>query len=191
MAKINFNLLRQRIHWVDDYAAGIKWSDLLAKYESEGIKPGRLQSAIEAAQKIGLISGSYSHEGTVSMNQSKREELMVEADPEVIVDEKVSSRELKRPSPPPKDSYIVGSSHWTLSALEQETLQEIAQERLRQKQRGNLRTGEPQDAPTSVRLDAGLWEGLLAYADREGIKRSEAMNRAIEALLLGRGQLLK
>jgi membrane protein DedA with SNARE-associated domain len=56
MAKINFNLLRQRINWVDDYAAGIKWSDLLAKYESEGIKPGRLQSAIEAAQKIGIIS---------------------------------------------------------------------------------------------------------------------------------------
>ena len=36
MAKINYNLLRQRIHWVDDYAAGITWSDILAELNSEG-----------------------------------------------------------------------------------------------------------------------------------------------------------
>jgi hypothetical protein len=71
MAKINTNLLRQRIHWVDDYAAGIKWSDLLAKYESEGIKPGRLQRAIEAAQKTGIISGSYAHERCVKRRRGR------------------------------------------------------------------------------------------------------------------------
>ena len=75
--------------------------------------------------------------------------------------------------------------------MELEVLREIAQERLQRRESKSLRSGVPQNTPTSVRLDAGLWDGLLAYAEQEGIKRSEAMNRAIEALLLGSGQLLK
>ena len=47
----------------------------------------------------------------------------------------------------------------------------------------NVRSGKPQSSPTSVRLDSGLWSQLLGYAERDKIKRSEAMNRAIEALI--------
>lgn len=180
MAKINYNLLRQRIHWVDDYAAGIKWSDLLAKYESEGIKPGRLQSAIEAAQKIGIISGSYAHEGTVTMDATKREELMAGVDPEGDYKplQATTERVKVAPSPLPPSSPAV-----TLSPLELETLREIAGERIQRDRGAALRSGTPQETPTSVRLDSGLWDALMAYRDAEGIGRSEAMNRAIEALL--------
>jgi hypothetical protein len=37
----------------------MKWDAILAKYEDEGVKPGRLQSAIEAARKVEVISGTY------------------------------------------------------------------------------------------------------------------------------------
>ena len=62
-------------------------------------------------------------------------------------------------------------------------LREMAQERIQRDRGAALRSGTPQETPTSVRLDSGLWDALMAYREAEGIGRSEAMNRAIEALL--------
>ena len=186
MAKINYKLLRERIHWLDDYAAGLTRAQVVDKYSSEGVTAGSLRTVIDAATATGLISGSYSSTGGgVRMDLKVREELMANKEPDVTVrlsKVPVSESAVKPP---------LGSTAIEVSPMELEVLREIAQERLQRRESKSLRSGVPQNTPTSVRLDAGLWDGLLAYAEQEGIKRSEAMNRAIEALLLGSGQLLK
>ena len=188
MAKINYKLLRERIHWLDSYAASLTRAQVVEKYSSEGVTAGSLRTVIDTATAIGLITGSYSSTGGgVTMDQAKRKELMANKEPDVTV---------RLSKAPVSESTVKPLSRSTgpvieLLPMELEVLREIAQERLRRKESKSLRLGVPQDTPTSVRLDAGLWDGLLAYAEREGIKRSEAMNRAIEALLLGSGQLLK
>jgi hypothetical protein len=188
MAKINYKLLRERINWLDDYAAGLTRAQVVEKYSSEGVTAGSLRTVIDAAIATGLISGSYSSTGGgVTMDLEVREELMANKEPDVTV------RLSKVPVSESAVKPLSGSTSPVIELLpmELEVLRDIAQERLQRRESKSLRSGAPQDTPTSVRLDAGLWDGLLAYADREGIKRSEAMNRAIEALLLGSGQLLK
>ena len=71
----------------------------------------------------------------------------------------------------------------TFSHEEIEALKELARERIQRNAGTLFRSGTPQETPTSVRLDSGLWEALMAYRDAEGIGRSEAMNRALEILL--------
>jgi len=177
MAKINYELLHERIHWIDAYASGSIVTEVVRQFAGEGATPSSVKTAVAVAKSIGLIDGSYaSTGGGVTMDAEVRADLMSGATP-------ISSVSPKAPSPIKKPRAKTPAID--ISPLQLETLRSMADERIARQKASELRSGVPQNTPTSVRLDAGLWEGLLAYAEREGIKRSEAMNRAIEALLLG------
>ena len=136
MAKINYDLLRERIHWLDAYAAGLTRAQVVEKYSSEGVTGGSLRTVIDAAIATGLISGSYSSTGGgVAMDLKVREELMANKEPDVTVRlSKVPVSEsavkpLSRPTIPVVE----------LSSMELEVLREIAQERLQRKESKSLR----------------------------------------------------
>jgi hypothetical protein len=176
MAKINFELLRERIHWIDAYASGSNRAEVAEQFAKEGATVNTVRTVTDAAKTIGLISGSHASTGGggVTMNVEARADLMSGDAPASSVRPKAPSPvEKLRPKTPAID----------ISPLQLEMLRSMADERIDREKGLLLRSGEPQGAPTSVRLDAGLWAALVNYAELEGIKRSEAMNRAIEALL--------
>jgi len=177
MVKVNYDLLRERIHWLDAYASGLNRSKVAEQFAGEGATVNGVRTVTDAAKAIGLISGSHaSTGGGVTMDVEARADLM-------RGDKPASSVRPKAPSPVAKPR--AKASALDISPLQMETLRSMIDERINREKGVLLRSGEPQGAPTSVRLDAGLWAALVNYAELEGIKRSEAMNRAIEALLLG------
>ena len=146
-----------------------------------GKSRGTIKDHLKKYRDAGVLTGSYSTTGDVvkvnwdeldKMRRSGHTQATIETQEDKLVD--------STPNIPPTPK---STPAMTLSALELTTLQIMAQERIKRSKGGDMRSGRPQDTPTSVRLDSGLWEALTAYAEAEGIKRTEAMNRAIEALL--------
>lgn len=63
------------------------------------------------------------------------------------------------------------------------TLKEMAAQYHHRSEVQQSRTHTAVAHPTSIRPDAGLWEALREWADTNKVSYTEAMNRAIEALL--------
>lgn len=175
MAKINYNLLRERIRWVDLYATGKTRDQVVEEFKGEGATVNSVRTVIELARSAGLISGSHKRGNKITLDAAKREELMAGVDPQSDYGPLQATTERVKAAPT--------RSAIEIPPLELEALREMAQERIQRDRGAALRSGTPQETPTSVRLDSGLWEALMAYREAEGIGRSEAMNRAIEALL--------
>lgn len=68
-----------------------------------------------------------------------------------------------------------------MTAEEIEVLKAFVEERTQAAE--SPRSHMPVDAPTSIRPDNGLWAALRAWAEQRGVSYTEAVNRAIEALL--------
>lgn len=70
-----------------------------------------------------------------------------------------------------------------------EPLLRLLKERQTKEEQPTLRSGTKRTndkgevSPTSITPDAGLWNALTAWAKKEGVTTTEAINQAIEALL--------
>ena len=180
MAKINYNLLRQRIHWVDDYAAGMTRAQVVEKYSSEGATAGSLRTVIDAAGEIGLITGSHaSTGGGVSMDLKARERLVnsgpgtapLTADKmeEVGKVMKVKRERLKAAFTESQKAEIAQIVAQALAEKESVSKEELGErvESLRQKEEKTL---------VNFRLEESLLDRLDAFGRARGItKRIEAL----------------
>lgn len=186
MAKINYNLLRQRIHWVDDYAAGMTRAQVVEKYSSEGATAGSLRTVIDAAGEIGLITGSHaSTGGGVSMDLKARERLVnsgpgtapLTADKmeEVGKVMKVKRERLKAAFTESQKAEIAQIVAQALAEKESVSKEELGErvESLRQKEEKTL---------VNFRLEESLLDRLDAFGRARGItKRIDALRAMIIA----------
>jgi|TARA_R110000796_G_scaffold87844_1_gene189267 uncharacterized protein (DUF4415 family) len=76
MAKVNYELLRQRIHWVDLYATGKTRDEVAGEFKGEGATLNSVRTVIQHAQKSGLISGSQKHGSEVTIDIEARGRLV-------------------------------------------------------------------------------------------------------------------
>jgi uncharacterized protein (DUF4415 family) len=76
MAKISYDLLRERIHWVDLYAEGKTRDEVAEKFKGEGATLNSVRTVTEHAQRSGLISGSQKHGSEVTIDLEARGRLV-------------------------------------------------------------------------------------------------------------------
>jgi hypothetical protein len=84
--RINYDLLRERIAWLDFYVDGNIRSKVLEQFAADGATEGSVRHLIESAEAIGMVSGSYGTRGggDVVCDQAVREALLAGENPPVI-----------------------------------------------------------------------------------------------------------
>jgi len=84
--RINYDLLRERIAWLDFYVDGNIRSKVLEQFAADGATEGSVRHLIESAEAIGMVSGSYGTRGGggVVCDQAVREALLAGENPPVI-----------------------------------------------------------------------------------------------------------
>ena len=185
MAKINTNLLRQRIHWVDLYAEGKTRDEVAEQFKGEGATPNRVRTVTQYAQKSGLISGSQKHGSKVTMDMEARGRLMNSGEGTVPLTAqkqeavrqttKAKRERLKAAFTESQKAEIAQIVAQALAEKESVSKEELGErvESLRQKEEKTL---------VNFRLEESLLERLDAFGRARGItKRIDALRAMIIA----------